>query len=307
MKNILRKIRNKLFGDLVTSNFTKISHELTCLEDRMQSYIKKEIGSGASRINQKHLYNFYQFSISNGHMHDFRDTGFRCFSQFEEDGKLLYIFAAIGMKNKTFVDLGAWDGINSNCANLALNFGWTGLFIEGNKDRVNEGRCFYKEQPETWVCPPTFENSFITKENVNELIQKHDISGEIDFLSIDIDGNDYWVWEALDVVRPRVVLIESNCTFGTKSVTIPYDEKFRQSTDKPGFHGASISALHKLGKHKGYKLIGSSRNGINLFFILEEEVKDFFREVSPREIFRDVGYRKLEQYFNRYADQLVEI
>ena len=183
----------------------------------------------------------------------------------------------------------------------------TGLFIEGNKDRVNEGRCFYKEQPETWVCPPTFENSFITKENVNELIQKHDISGEIDFLSIDIDGNDYWVWEALDVVRPRVVLIESNCTFGTKSVTIPYDEKFRQSTDKPGFHGASISALHKLGKRKGYKLIGSSRNGINLFFILEEEVKDFFREVSPREIFRDVGYRKLEQYFNRYADQLVDI
>ena len=87
-------------------------------------------------------------------MHDLRDTGFRCFSQFEEDGKLLYIFAAIGMKNKTFVDLGAWNGINSNCANLSLNFGWSGLFIEGNEDRVNEGRSFYQEQPETWVCPP---------------------------------------------------------------------------------------------------------------------------------------------------------
>jgi hypothetical protein len=306
MRNILKRIRRKLFGDLITSNLAVISHELRSLEQRMQSYIKQEIDTGVSKIAQRHLYNFYQFSISNGHKHDLRDTGFRCFSQFEEDGKLLYIFAAIGMKNRSFVDLGAWNGINSNCTNLALNFGWSGLFVEGNEERVNEGRCFYQEQPETWVCPPAFENSFITRGNVNKLIEKHGISGEIDFLSLDIDGNDYWVWEALEIVRPRVVLIETNILFGMKSVTIPYSENFRLSSDNPSFHGASVSALFKLGKRKGYKLIGSSRNGINLFFVLEEETKDLFREVTPEEIFEDIKYRKLEHYFKQSENLQLE-
>jgi len=99
----------------------------------------RQKNSPAVKINQRNLYNFYRHAISTGFRCPLADTGFRVYSQFEEDGILLYIFAAIGIEHQTFIDIGSGNGINSNCANFAVNFGWHGLFIDGNRKNIKKG------------------------------------------------------------------------------------------------------------------------------------------------------------------------
>jgi hypothetical protein len=92
------------------------------------------------------------------------DGGFRVFSQFEEDGYLLYLAAVLELDPKIFLDIGAADGINSNCANLALNLGWHGLFIDGDPNNVARGRTFYSTHPDTSLYPPVFQQALVTAE-----------------------------------------------------------------------------------------------------------------------------------------------
>lgn len=99
------------------------------------------------------LFNFYQYAVNQGFRFPLTDTGFRVYSQFEEDGILLYIFAAIGVEHKTFIDIGSGDGINSNCANFAVNFGWNGLFIDGNPANIEIGKKYYATNPDTGLPP----------------------------------------------------------------------------------------------------------------------------------------------------------
>ena len=129
------------------------------------------------KINQRILFNFYRYSIGQGYRFRLSDTGFRVYSQLEEDGILLYIFAAIGVEHKTFIDIGSGDGINSNCANFAVNFGWNGLFIDGNPANIERGRKYYENNPDTTLYPPTFVNAFIQRENINELIRDNGFAG----------------------------------------------------------------------------------------------------------------------------------
>jgi hypothetical protein len=219
------------------------------------------------QIQQVQLLHYYKDCQRNKKLPHFNDTGFKVFSQFEEDGKLLYIFSLIGMGDKTFVDLGSHDGINSNCANLALNFGWKGLFIDGDKTVIGRGRRFYKKYPDFWSYKPIFLHAFITKSNINSLLEEHHFRGPIDLLSIDIDGNDYWIWEALEAVRPKVVVIESQVAFGAHDIAAPYREDFNSDPGNNLYSGASNFALNTLARKKGYRLIGSNEYGNNLFFL----------------------------------------
>lgn len=223
---------------------------------------------------------YYRDCQKNGNLPNFNDTGFKVFSQFEEDGKLLYIFALIGMGNKTFVDLGSHDGVNSNCANFAVHFGWRGLFVDGDKTLLDRGKRFYAKHPDVWSYKPKFVQSFITAENVNEIVKPY-FSGEIDLLSIDIDGNDYWIWKALDIVQPRVVIIESQVAFGNNDIVIPYQANFVSDVTNDNRYGASTPALCRLAKEKGYRLVGSNQNGNNLFFVKNGLAEKELPEVSP--------------------------
>ena len=90
----------------------------------------------STQIAQRQLFLSYQDKVRNNTLPRLKDTGFRVFSQFEEDGLLLFIFSVIGMDNKIFVEFGSDDGINSNSANLIFNFGWHGLFIDGNPKSI---------------------------------------------------------------------------------------------------------------------------------------------------------------------------
>ena len=192
--------------------------------------------------------------------------GARIFSQFEEDGLLLYLDAVLELEPKIFIDIGSSNGINSNCANLALNMGWHGLFIDGNKAGI-AGRKFYENHPDTTLFPPVFVEAFITRDNINKLILDAGFSGTVGIMSIDIDGNDYWIWEAVNAVDPAVVVIETHIEFGMRDIVVPYDADYVYPGGHPDYFSASPVAMVKLAKRKGYRLVGANRYGFNLIFV----------------------------------------
>ena len=127
----------------------------------------------------------------------------RVYSQNGEDGILLYIFSQIGVTNHTFVEVGASDGIECNTANLSLNFGWSGLLLEGDPAAIARGTAIYRDKLGGAADRIQFKQAFVNAENINDLISGAGIDGEIDLLTIDIDGNDYWIWNAISVIQPR--------------------------------------------------------------------------------------------------------
>lgn len=198
----------------------------------------------------------------------------REYSQNGEDGILEAIFAMIGTTNKFYVEFGAEDGIQTNTRYLMKRKGWTGLLMDGGHD------------------DPTINlhKEFITVENIEGLFAKYGVPGEFDLLSVDIDGNDYWVWKAIVNYRPRAVVIEYNAHLAPgESKTIPYDPTF--SWDKTDYYGASLAALKKLGEEKGYALLGTDRHGVNAFFILRELTEGRFAPPPWPETFHPPAFK----------------
>jgi len=253
-------------------------------------------------ISQRYLFHQYQQMTEKGNVPAFSETGFRVFSQFEEDGKLLYIFSLIGMDNKIFVEIGSDDGVNSNSANLFFNFGWHGLFIDGNSRAIKRGRKFFGRYPHPFSYPPVFSCSMVTRENINEIILSAGFSGEIALLSIDIDGNDYWVWDAITAVNPRVVLIETHNEFGMENIVVPYDPSYFYPGKHPVYHGASPVAMTKLGKSKGYRLVGANDLGFNFFFVKNGFADDLLPEVSVESVLRHPSAKEAHKKFDEIRD-----
>ena len=210
-------------------------------------------------------------------------VGFKVFSQFEEDGLLLYIFSLIGTKNRRVVEVCAGDGKECMSANLIINHGWEGCLFDGNEESVNSGVAFYASHPRTWLHPPQFVHAWITRDNINSLLADRGFVGEIDLLSLDIDGNDYWIWKALHTVSPRVFICETqNAVPHDKAVTQPYSEEFSLDAERyaSGFFSASLAAMCKLGAEKGYRLIGVHRYGFNAIFMRNDVGIEYFPEIS---------------------------
>lgn len=190
---------------------------------------------------------------------------FRILSQGEEDGVIWSIFQAAGVTGRRFVELGCGDN-GGNSGFLATDMGWTGLMVDGSESlvKVMRGRL---RGDRTRVL-----QAWIRREDVNDLIRANGLDGEVDLLSIDIDGNDYWVWEAIDACSPRVLVMEYNTSFGPEaSVTIPYDPDFVRDPGGPAsglYYGASLTALARLARRKGYRLVAAEN--VNGFFIRDD-------------------------------------
>jgi hypothetical protein len=216
----------------------------------------------------------------------FSDVGFRCHSQFEEDGILLFIFALVGTTNKKAVEICAGDGTECMSTNLILNHGWWGYLFDGNERKVGRGRVFFGHARDTCLHPPRFTHAWVTAENVNDLITAAGVGGDIDLLALDIDGMDYWVWKAIQCIRPRVVVCEThNIIDAGDALTVPYDPAFVITT--PDYHSASLAAMTKLAEEKGYRLVGTHRYGFNAFFVLNDIAKDVLPSVTPAQCLQD--------------------
>lgn len=243
------------------------------------------------RVQQLALMNDYRLMVATGApLPAFADVGFRVHSQNDEDGVLLFVFALLGFTNRVLVEIAAGDGVECNGANLIVNHGFSGLLFEGDTHLVEIGRAFYERRLGPGALHPRFVGEWVTRENVNTLVERNMFagglppSGEIDLLSLDLDGNDYWVLEALTCVAPRVIVCEFNAAWGAeRALTIPYDPRFRAYLEPVPYMGASLPAFVKLLRGRGYRLVGVERLGFNAVFVKGGLVPDLLPERSAAE------------------------
>lgn len=212
---------------------------------------------------------------------------FRVHSQNGEDGILLYLFSQIGSKTRSCIEFGIGDGSECNSANLVLGFGWSGLLMDCDAQNVESAHHYYRAHrvPEERL---RVHSCLVTPENADATFASQGLQGEIDLLTIDVDGNDYWIWRAIESVSPRVVSIEYNASFGPDAVKItPYAEEFDRYARHPHgwHHSASLTALTALGRDKGYALVGCDSAGVNAFFVRRDTLSGELEEVSPSTAF----------------------
>jgi hypothetical protein len=274
VKSILRKARRSLYPDELLKGQTDSKAAQLVLQQQYKTLLRSPERSLPS----------------------FKEVGFRQYSQFEEDGIILYLFSIIKPESRICLEICAGDGIQCNTANLIINHGWWGHLFDGNADNVQKGTAFYASHKDTFLYPPKFKCAWITAENINQLVSDCGLRGRIDLLSLDIDGNDYWVWKALLVVEPTVVVCEIHNQIPPHlALTIPYDPNFRVANlHQDDFRGASLRAMANLGCSKGYRLVGTHRFGFNAFFVKNGVVDDLLPEISPEQCAND-PYTKLAQ------------
>jgi hypothetical protein len=199
-----------------------------------------------------------------------RDVEFRVYSQFGEDGIIQFLLAHADVRSRIFVEFGVQNYVESNTRFLLLNDNWSGLVLDSSKKFID----FIRSDAIFWRHDLATECAFITRENIDELIGRH-FEGEIGLLSIDIDGNDYWVWDAIDCVTPDIVVCEYNSIFGgDRAVTVPYRPDFDRAVAHHSYlyFGASLPALSRLGAAKGYELVASNAAGVNAFFVRRDRL-----------------------------------
>ena len=190
----------------------------------------------------------------------------RAFSQDGSDGILAEIFRRIGEGDRYFVEFGVGNGLENNTA-LLLSQGWKGLWIDGDREQVATARTTFAAELSSGQL--TLLNEFITAENIEQLFQAAGVPGEPTLISIDIDGNDYWVWKAIEQYRPRVFELEYNAVYppGARWV-MEYNPTHVWGQNS--YHGASLESLFELGREKGYTLVACSLGGINAYFVRDD-------------------------------------
>ena len=225
--------------------------------------------------------------------------GFTAYSQGDDDGIIEEIFRRIGTTNRQFIDFGCAEGIENNTTYLALT-GWSGLWMDGGEESIRVVRKHFQRQIESGKLK--VRQSFTTRENINSLIGEAGLDQEPDLLSIDIDGNDYWIWEAISTIQPRVVVIEYNATFRPPhQIVQDYDAAYRwRSTN---YFGASLKAIETLGAKKGYSLVGCNFAGVNAFLVRNDLARNdlFSSPFTAEHHYRDAMYDAFVRGYSRHS------
>ncbi|MGE0395419.1 MAG: hypothetical protein AB7T06_01735 [Kofleriaceae bacterium] len=221
---------------------------------------------------------------------DFNAHEYGVFSQWGEDGLIAYLLARVPIERPWFVEFGVEDYREANTRFLLQTRNWRGLVIDGSDAHVRS----IQQDDISWRHELEARCAFVTRENINTLLDETGFTGDIGLLSIDIDGNDYWVWEAIEVASPRIVIVEYNSLFGaSRAVTVPYDREFVRARKHYSnlYYGASLPALAKLGERKGYALVGSNSAGNNAFFV-RRDVLGSIPSVSVEDAYRRSRFRE---------------
>lgn len=195
-----------------------------------------------------------------------RASEFKVFSQHGEDGVIQYLLHLLPGIPDTFIEFGVQDYSESNTRFLLMHDNWRGLVIDGDAHAVNQIRKSYYY----WQHDLTAVHHFIMRESILPLIESNGFSENIGILSVDIDGNDYWILETIIGLKPAVLVVEYNSLFGpSRPISIPYQADFeRYAADCSGLYfGASLSAFCHLASQHDYALVGCGRDGTNAFFV----------------------------------------
>lgn len=271
---------------------TIINHLGKQLSDNLQSYNKQliaEIDNTKMMIGKLLATEIKKASL----IKNLHDVEFKVFSQWGDDGIIQYLVNQLDIPEKSFIEFGVSDYTEANTRFLLLNNNWSGLVIDCSQENI----AYIKNDDIYWKHDLTAIYTFLTAENINETISETGFTGEIGLLHIDVDGNDYWIWKAIDIISPVIVIIEYNSLFGQeRAITIPYDPTFnRFDAHYSGIYaGASLLALCDLAKEKGYSFIGSNSAGNNAYFIRKDKLGDI------KELRVEHGY--VASKFREYRD-----
>ena len=282
---LLRRLRGMLSGvEQSQAHYKDISRRLDRIERQLESLNKIWLRTRhLEPAVQALLRERYVDPAALSYPERLTSQRFRLASQNQEDGITIALLKEAGSVTRTFVEIGS--GLSGgNSAALAREWGWTGLMVDGaGSTRMEQvGRRF---------PGVTAVHSWVTRDNINELIAGHGFAGEVDLFSLDLDGVDYWIWEAMTACSPRVVILEYNSMFGaTRAVTVPYDEAFDRQRHHAMYYGASLTAWTRLAQTKGYRLVAVEPAGINAFF-LRSDLAPHIPACDPR-----TAYRVLEKH-----------
>lgn len=272
---LLSGIKDKISGKFnLFKDIYKIQANLAKMQEALGRIERRQIQSLSDKLSSGNI----------------QDNEFQVFSQWGEDGIIQALVCEIEIERKVFVEFGVQDYTEANTRFLLINNNWSGLVMDSSPECIQ----YIKQDQIYWRYNLKAECAFIDKDNINELLINNGITGDIGLLSVDVDGNDYWIWEAIHCISPRIVICEYNGLFGNhRKVTIPYEKSFAR--DKAHFsnlyYGASIAALHHLAEIKGYALLGSNSAGNNLFFLRNDLIAD--RSVcSPKEAYTKPQFRE---------------
>ena len=275
VRNLISKIIKQALSSEFVNNSSNLNESVRFLNNRMQmlyeqvQLLDREV-EVLKLLTGKMLANQVK---AHGNYSNIQDAEFSVFSQFGDDGIIQYLIHQIKPVNQRFIEFGTQNYRESNTRFLLMNNNWKGLIIEGDASCID----FVKKEQIYWKYDLTAVNRFIDKENINQIFIENGFSGEIGLLSIDIDGNDYWIWECISTVNPVIVVAEYNSVFGPDyAITVPYDPKFyRTSAHQSNLYwGCSLKALSLLAERKGYVLVGTNSNGNNAHFVRKDKVGD---------------------------------
>jgi hypothetical protein len=287
LRNFIKKILQQI---RISLGLIEIKTDLNIIKSvAIESYISRELRNNHRYQNAKRL-NKYEYQI---------------YSQFGEDGIINEIFSRVGTLSKFFVEIGAGEGIENNTTNLLTN-NWKGVWIECDSKAVELINKYFSNFLK--LKKLLLKDTFVTAENIEKLFKSANIPKQFDLLSIDIDGNDYWVWKTLKAYKPRVVVIEYNPSLGPSAEWImKYDANHKY--DYTNYHGSSLKSLELLGKELGYGLVGCSMSGVNAFFVRKDLIgKNFltpstsqnFYEPPRYYLYRRLGHTKNSKIFKDF-------
>jgi hypothetical protein len=224
--------------------------------------------------------------------------GQKAFSQCDEDGIIAAIFARIGAGTKVFVEIGADNGLENNTRALLYD-GWSGYWIEAKQENTASAFEKFKEfvPDRLKIC-----TAFVTTENIQQIFRDGQVPGEFDLLSIDIDGNDYYIFEALKDFNPRVVVIEYNAKYPSSTDRVQkYDAKY--IWDFADDNGASLKALERIFSKHGYSLVGCNLSGANAFFVRNDLLAEHFcQPFTAENHYQPRRYWLVDWYFSGSPD-----
>ena len=250
MNKILKKISNFIYKNYTVE-----------ISDKSKVLIAQNIISNNNLLNS--IYDLGEVEVS-------------CFSQWGEDGIINWLISKLPSIPKKFIEFGVENYKESNTRLLLYLYNWQGLIIDSSDDYIED----IKSQDISWRYQLNAVSSHVTKENINSLLETNKMTSDIGLLIIDIDGNDYHVWQSIDIIKPVIVVVEYNSVLGDiHSITVPYDPDFFRTKAHYSnlYFGASLKSLIDLGKEKGYTFVGTNTNGVNAFFIRN----DFASKITP--------------------------